>query len=341
MEIFIHIGPHKTGTTTIQHGLGLNEKVLRRNGVLVPNSGRPFPKNGGVHNLAWELVEYKSKSYHPEYGSWKDLLNELKESKEFRKAVLSSEGFCFLDVARIQKVCDWLEDYQVKIIIYVRRQDEAIQSFWVECAKNFAASPQVGSFYEWVEEYNYYISRYDYSDLISKWEAVFSQENIILRLFKPDDFKPSLFHDFLSLCDIKVDHIFLPKHTNISPGVKIIEAIRLVKNHIDFSHLDERKWNYIFKGLKNQIAAWEWDEKKVNYLDEELSLNIMARYEKGNHQVAQKYFQRENLFKEKTGKQGPVSRFTYEDFSKLEVMRIFAVVTNLLTNHGRYGKPIT
>jgi len=57
--LFIHIGPHKTGATTIQHGLGLNEKILRRKGVLIPKSGRPFPKNGGVHNLAWQLVEHK------------------------------------------------------------------------------------------------------------------------------------------------------------------------------------------------------------------------------------------------------------------------------------------
>lgn len=155
--------------------------------------------------------------------------------------ILSAEDFCFLDSEGIHRIRDYLYEFDIKIIIYLRRQDEACLSLWVECAKNYAALPKVGSFHEWMKEHDYFISRYDYLELIAKWEAVFSQENLILRIFDPSEFSPSLFHDFLDLCGIRIDKIFLPKHTNISPGVKTIEVIRLVKNHIGFSNLDEKK----------------------------------------------------------------------------------------------------
>jgi hypothetical protein len=332
--VYIHIGPHKTGTTTIQHGLALNEKSLRKKGVLVPKSGRPYPNNGGSHNLSWELRIPNSRVYNPKYGTWKDLLNEIAEDRRIKKIILTSEDFCLLDEGEIRSIREYLAGFRVKVIIYLRRQDKAHQSLWVEFAKNRANLPIVGSFVEWLEEYDYAIRNYDYLEIISKWEAVFSQENMILRLFDTKQFEQSLFHDFLNLCHIQLNHVITPQHTNISPGVKTIEAIRLLKNHIDFSHIDERKWNTMAKGLTKYGTEWGWNEDKVNYLTEELSSKIMGRHEKANTVLAMKYFNRENLFDDSVVDMGPSSTFTYDEFSKEDVIKIFSVIANLLTSYS-------
>jgi len=331
--VYIHIGPHKTGTTTIQHGLALNEKSLRNKGVLTPKSGRPYPNNGGTHNLSWELRIPNSRVYNPKHGTWKDLLSEIESDRRIKKVILTSEDFCLLDEGAIHSIRDYLSSYEVKMIIYLRRQDEAHQSLWVEFAKNRANLPIVGSFMEWLEEYDYGIRNYDYLGIISKWESVFSKENMILRIFDPGQFDPSLFHDFLSLCDVKLNQVITPKHTNVSPGVKTIEAIRLLKNNIDFSHLSEPKWNMMVKGLSKQANDWGWNAEKVNYLTDELSSKIMGKHEEDNRKLALKYFNSEKLFDDVAGSQNPTSSFTYDAFSKEEVIRIFSVVINLLTSY--------
>lgn len=55
-SIYIHIGPHKTGTTTLQFSLFLNKDKLKKNGILYPDSGIISAKLPGHHNLAWEIL---------------------------------------------------------------------------------------------------------------------------------------------------------------------------------------------------------------------------------------------------------------------------------------------
>jgi hypothetical protein len=328
--VFIHIGPHKTGTTTIQHGLAINEKILRRRGVLSPKSGRPYPNNGGTHNLSWELRIPNSRVYNPKHGTWKDLLNEINQEKRVNKVILSSEDFCLLDTISIQAIREYLKDYEVKVIIYLRRQDEAHQSLWVEFVKNRANLPTVGSFYEWLEEYQYSIRNYDYAAILSKWEPVFSPDNILPRVFDPNAFQPSLFHDFLDLCQIKSNNITTPPHTNISPGAKTIEAIRLLKNHINIDQLDEPTWNFMAKGLTGLGSEKGWNDDKVNYLDAALSEKIMDHHGDANRAIAQKYFNREDLFEGVSVSQKPTTDFTYDDFSKDEAVEILAFIIDQL-----------
>jgi hypothetical protein len=52
-EIIIHIGTHKTGTTTIQDTLFQNRRLLRQHGVVYPRIGRVAPH----HNLVTRWIE--------------------------------------------------------------------------------------------------------------------------------------------------------------------------------------------------------------------------------------------------------------------------------------------
>ena len=101
MEIIIHIGHHKTGTTSIQHFLALNEVLLLdRYGIYYPEIGRD------------PLMKY----HHPLFRDWAEnkknldlqLINEIIENAKRKSAsriLLSSEGLsqdCITETKWIQ-----------------------------------------------------------------------------------------------------------------------------------------------------------------------------------------------------------------------------------------------
>jgi hypothetical protein len=91
--LYIHIGMHKTGTTSIQWYLHRHARTLKGYGFHVPRAGRIAPRLAGHHNVAWSVLgDIRAQPHH---GSLDTLLSELEGSRATR-AVMSSEDFEFL-----------------------------------------------------------------------------------------------------------------------------------------------------------------------------------------------------------------------------------------------------
>jgi len=88
--VFLHIGTHKTGTTSIQHFLTQNADELRRARILIPSAGRYLH---GHHHIAWELRNDDRLEGHT--GHVQRLFDELRAS-DLETAVVSSEDFEYL-----------------------------------------------------------------------------------------------------------------------------------------------------------------------------------------------------------------------------------------------------
>lgn len=73
-KCFIHIGTHKTGTTSIQHLLIRNSSALRERGYCYPQAGR-LELSPGHHNLAWEISS--DHRFRDNYGSIGDVIKEV------------------------------------------------------------------------------------------------------------------------------------------------------------------------------------------------------------------------------------------------------------------------
>jgi len=93
-QILVHIGTHKTGTSSIQHFLRVEAERLARAGLVVPVTGTLNPTSGH-HNIAWEL--YRDERFDPTRGTLDRLLAELDRSGAER-AVISAEDLEFLGV---------------------------------------------------------------------------------------------------------------------------------------------------------------------------------------------------------------------------------------------------
>ncbi len=205
--IFIHIGYNKTGTTAIQHFLSQNRNLLSMQGILYPE--KCFIKKNEIahHTLARTLL-FEANKKQPDYINidecikdteevWGSLLDEINESSCTR-VVISSEGFSRLrkTPALIQRIKDYLPEFEIKIICYIRRQDEMFESAYNQLIKaqraRVSVSKRLGTF----------IKNIDYYNEIKAWAGIFGKENLIIRIYSANTLKDGIIPDFLGIFGI-------------------------------------------------------------------------------------------------------------------------------------------
>jgi hypothetical protein len=122
----IHIGPHKTGTTYLQHGFTRLRPALAARGILYPFKWG----NGayGHHELPPALGL-------PEDGSLPAAFDEFNRSGA-HTILLSSETFSYSGEAEVRRLHSLLAGAPATIVFYCRRWSELIPSSWREYVKH-------------------------------------------------------------------------------------------------------------------------------------------------------------------------------------------------------------
>jgi hypothetical protein len=126
----VHIGTHKTGTTSLQMALSRHSASLQRHNYLYPRTGRPPGAADGHHNIAWELSG--DRRFRPEYGAVADLLAEVRDSDQ--DVILSSEDFecSVLDPCGFEAFVRLLRanHFAIRVIVYLRNQVDYAESLY-------------------------------------------------------------------------------------------------------------------------------------------------------------------------------------------------------------------
>ncbi|MGD9900810.1 MAG: hypothetical protein AB7T22_16920 [Calditrichaceae bacterium] len=290
-QVYIHIGPPKTGTTTIQHSLFLNRDKLLQNGVYIPHTGSLVDK-AHHYNLGWELIG--EKKFNKSKGTWGDLLDELRKV-EVSKIILSSEGFIRCTDDNIRTMKEYLSDYETFIVFYVRRQDKKIQSQWAQGAKS-PYRPDVDiTFLDWIENNIYQFSFSDYYEIYHQWKRVFG-DNILIRVVEKGQLQGTLFEDFLTTIGVENPQQYQTSNDmNVSPGIKTLSMILEYKRLLG-TKIDEKKLLRIIRVIKDYGEENGWNDEKWSFLTREMYDKIMSQYEESNRKLALEYFQRDQLF---------------------------------------------
>jgi len=145
------------------------------------------------HVLACDLIEkcqgnqmsdvwYGSQ---PRGGGWQSLQREIAQHGDtVEKVVLSSELFFGQSkslASILDEVAHSLREHLVKVVVYLRRQDQLYSSFYNQDVKGMRQWPDSAyAFYE-----THQIFEIDYQDMLGMWSGVFGKENIIVRPFEP------------------------------------------------------------------------------------------------------------------------------------------------------------
>jgi hypothetical protein len=132
-KLYLHIGLHKTGTTTIQKGLWENRKVLDEHGFYIPEKGRPYTDQAGHHNIAAEFG--LDALYNSVHGGIDEVIKEISESKQ-ENCILSSENFSsvFMEEANAIRFFNYIRPFfkEVTTIIYLRNPAKAVESLYAQ-----------------------------------------------------------------------------------------------------------------------------------------------------------------------------------------------------------------
>jgi hypothetical protein len=175
--LFVHIGTHKTGTTSIQNFLRTYASSLRECGIFVPTAGTLSPISGH-HNIAWQVRN--DPRYITKSGGIHELIAQLKSSQA-DVGVISSEEFEYLTQypCDLKAFDDRLENagFATKYLVYFRNAKEYARSLFCELEAEmgwldydeFIKSIQNDGFIRVNGDWHY---EFRYGLFVEKWQAV-------------------------------------------------------------------------------------------------------------------------------------------------------------------------
>jgi hypothetical protein len=245
----LHIGVHKTGTTSIQAALAAARPQLLDQGVVYAgDTGSHYHAAAAVvgRRLGWDkggrLVEI---------SRWDDLAQEVRMSRG--KVLLSSELFCEAtpDVAR--RIVSDLGADRVRVLITLRPLENLLPSNWQQYVKTGLSTP----YEEWLGEIlkgsegkaktPSFWKRNDHGDLVRKWVDVVGPDRVGVLIV--DTSRPtSLYESFdeiigLSKGTLRKDE---SSASNRSLSASEVEVIRRLNVEIR-STMDYRVYHRLFR----------------------------------------------------------------------------------------------
>jgi len=204
MQVFVHIGTHKTGSTSIQAFLRDNAARLAASGFFVPSAGVPACIGAGHHNVAWQLCG--DPRYRQADGDLRDVLRQIERSR-LPRAILSSEDFESL-VARPRDLASFdrafrAAGHSLRYVAFFRSPDDYALSLFRELRKHgyrgsfraficeIADSGRFASYGPWYFEF-------DHRRFARAWQAVCGR-TLVARSYDEASRRSGVIPEFLRL----------------------------------------------------------------------------------------------------------------------------------------------
>lgn len=297
--LYLHIGTYKTATTFLQY-------VLRHN-LNDPSGSIYYPSvdtYGDAHHYLTTptFPAWKERRTEAQYAdSWKSVLEQIHSSCA-AKIVLSSEMFCSLPQSRIEIIREFLSEFDVKAIIYFRRQDQYFSSLAAQLIKGCHGKPEYYSDINAALGMLMDSDRHNYLKICNAWSAVIGKENLIVRPFERQQFfngdiASDFYHHFFNL---PIPEKLKKTTENLNP--------RLCRDSLKFKQLinrlsiDRSDMNAFLPDLFSYSESVEIETKGLyqNHvlLSPRQRVDILSSCEYINNTVAKEYINRakEHLF---------------------------------------------
>lgn len=281
--LYLHVGAHKTGSTSLQHALGTNDDRLRQHGIL-------FPKAARVHYAHRRLVFGLRGKGHPVVGDAPDPKQELDailaeiEASGASKVIVTCESMFGLDKKSIRFLAEGFKNFDTKVVVYIRRQDNMLLSIYNQRVKTARNQFHV-SFEDVLKDPRRYVD--DYRRNLDRWAAVFGEENINARCYETAG---DVVADFQRVVGIPFPliHPNTPMQRNTSVSVDGIRAMSWIKWLIRDQQMRKRVFRLLKKlPLRNDLTAIIGDGDRRR---------ILELFKADNDYVFRKYLNSENLY---------------------------------------------
>ncbi len=291
--LYLHIGTQKTATTTIQHFLAENDEVLRTKGYAYPMFPELYyPYWDNTRNGLFLGHPYfdknnrrdreKEKQY---YERGMELLHEVFE--ECPNVILSEERLwleLFYDKgALMQKILDdGIEHgYEIKLIVYLRRQDVFAESYWNQQIKSTVTESRgVSRFIDEFKHINYYYELKRISDVVGV-------ENLDVVRFDDVVRGEGILADFMKRIGLELtdEYHITQEETNSRLSGNTAEIKRVINQMDDIMIGDQ-----IFLKDRMKMASEVSNKRyRASVLSAEERAEFMERFREGNELAAELY----------------------------------------------------
>ena len=295
--LYIHIGTPKTGTTSIQNFCGLNREKLKEQGVLYPIMNYHYERKSVNRNgyfLTGTIKENGTRNKEKEKQVFDNELQYIVDCfKENDTILLSDESIWWATSTRRKGLWKDLKkhseqhNYQIKVIVYLRRQDQFMMSRYNQRLKtDFVASTQ--SFDEYFADMN---GRFkcvmDYRDRIDNIAKSISKENVIVKRFDRNYFyNGDLNQDFLNILGVKVDDSFqqLKETANTGISVQSGEIKRVLNRLKPITMAENNKLLEILNECENVLP-----ESNTSLMSTDEVKNFMEQFVDSNESIVDEY----------------------------------------------------
>jgi hypothetical protein len=275
-KLTLHIGIHRTGTTGLQRNLANNRDKLQAMGIAYPFH------NNNHQEIAWQL-------YRGEL-SGSTLRERLDAFARYRQIILSGEDFC------IHKSLEWLDPlkqaYDVEAVIYVRRQDHWVMSWynqhikWPFSRRHSTMTP--AEFLGCLPEFHWI----DLDRTVGRWEAVLGADKVKVRVVEKGQVTDAV-ADFLSLMGVPLAELDQDNSThNDSLPIETLEFARTA------GLMDMKPGRrLVVVNFLREVGKSETYTGKTLFTAEQRR-NILEQFAVSNAALARRRFARDELFLE-------------------------------------------
>ena len=301
--LYLHIGTPKTGSSAIQDFLAENTRQLEKEQYVFPDFGVRYYKVRAGRNGRW----LRCMETEEERETWEKNFRTLSELAENHKGIILTDEslwtWSYEDEKGItefwQKISGRIQDLGIslKVIVYLRRQDQFLYSFWGQKVK----SAEKRSFRTYMEKTGEARLHLDFFGQLERIAAVVGRENIIVRTYDRSRWTggETIQSEFLGLCGLQINDSYVYPMGQINPSLadSVLEAKRLLNRRPEFRD----RMNYTNRYLK--IAQKKLKEegklKNRNFFPNEERKEFLRLYDSSNAAVAAEYLRREGpLFDE-------------------------------------------
>ncbi|MHA1539053.1 MAG: hypothetical protein ACTSXQ_01085 [Alphaproteobacteria bacterium] len=295
--LYIHAGMPKTGTSALQAFFALNAQKLSQKGLHYPFQeafNQPFQTSSGNALALSSFTRDKENETFQYIKKLQDFLDQADGD-----TLLSTESL--FNPIRTKKhahfLKDNLPDCNTKIILYLRRQDNFLESASHQLVKNHFATSIT------------YNRVFNYKEILDTISSLWGRENIIVRPYEKKQFKGDngIYSDFFNAISLDIDFkkCTMPEkrvNPSLSAGSFFYKAHinTLIKYRSDKKALSDRfnKHLIAFDISENATHGLEYSDptNSREMLSPTKRKAIINQFTESNKAVAQQYLKQEDLF---------------------------------------------
>lgn len=275
-DAYIHIGTHKTGSTTIQH-------ALRDTSLALPEEGWIFSGTTATAKSMMQAQRY-DKGLARRFGAEFERLVQRARSARANRVIISSEALSgspddgYLNSKAVFAMLrDATSRYYVKVIMLLRRQDSFVESMYTQKIHE-------GGTLEFERFLNQYDSpdSLDYRRILDDLSSSFGEQALFVRSYH-ESARAGLLADFGEI--IGSESLRCAEETARNPSYSrhALEIARLCNRSLDTT--GQRRLRHALQTTMPKGAS-----EPFSYFPDDERAAFLSRYEVSNRDVANRYF---------------------------------------------------